>query len=190
VSAGPSSGKVPYARGMFCCELAAPSGWRTAFFDCSKSASRSIVLALERFDVLRCAMLAASCAARSVWPFNQKLYRPGARFWITSRFPTFHEWARKSVPSAECNGALAAISRVDSIFHPASIALGKSFMSARLRRSGLHYNGERQDRVSPPQRKEADVSPLDSLGAWLTGIPKRRCDSVSRSMVTSARLRM
>ena len=41
-----------------------------SFFDCSKSASRSIVLALERFDVFRCAILAASYAARSVWSFN------------------------------------------------------------------------------------------------------------------------
>src|ERR1039458_6074432 len=48
------------------CELAARSELRTAFFDCSKSASRSIVLALERFDVFRCAILAASHAAVSM----------------------------------------------------------------------------------------------------------------------------
>ena len=31
-----------------------------------------------------------------------------------------------------------SMSRVDSIFHTASIALGTSFMPARLRRSGIH----------------------------------------------------
>jgi hypothetical protein len=34
--------------------------------------------------------------------------------------------------------AMAAMSRVDSIFQTASIALGSSFMPARLRRSGIH----------------------------------------------------
>jgi hypothetical protein len=34
------------------------------------TARRSIVLALERFDVFRCAILAASYAAQSVWSFN------------------------------------------------------------------------------------------------------------------------
>src|ERR1017187_7103684 len=39
---------------------------RTAFFDCSKSGRRSIVLALERFDDFRRAILAASHAAVSM----------------------------------------------------------------------------------------------------------------------------
>jgi len=68
------------------CELAAASEFRTAFFDCSKSGSRSIVLGLERLVVFfrksgsrsivlglerlvvffRRAMLAASYAAFSM----------------------------------------------------------------------------------------------------------------------------
>jgi serine/threonine protein kinase len=49
------------------CELAAASEFRTAFFDCSKSGSRSIVFARERLLVFfRCPILAASCAAYSM----------------------------------------------------------------------------------------------------------------------------
>ena len=49
------------------CELAAASELRTAFFDCSKSGSRSTVLARERLLVFfRCPILAASCAAFSM----------------------------------------------------------------------------------------------------------------------------
>src|SRR5438128_12698661 len=49
------------------CELAAASEFRTAFFDCSKSGSRSIVLALERLlAFFRCPILAASRAAISM----------------------------------------------------------------------------------------------------------------------------
>jgi hypothetical protein len=44
----------------------AASEWRTAFFDCSKSGSRSIVLALRRFDEFRRGILAASYAAVSM----------------------------------------------------------------------------------------------------------------------------
>src|SRR6266849_1257935 len=49
------------------CELAAASEFRTAFFDCSKSGNRSIVLGLERLVVFfRRAILAASYAAFSM----------------------------------------------------------------------------------------------------------------------------
>jgi hypothetical protein len=50
-------------------ELAAGSEFKTAFFDCSKSGSRSTVLGFGRFAVfcLR-AILAASYAAGLVWP--------------------------------------------------------------------------------------------------------------------------
>src|SRR5258708_7253458 len=49
------------------CELAAASELRTAFFDCSKSGSRSIVLGLGRLVVFfQRAILAASCAAFSM----------------------------------------------------------------------------------------------------------------------------
>ena len=41
-------------------------------FDCPRSASRSIVLALERFDVFRCTILAASHATL-VWWFSWRL---------------------------------------------------------------------------------------------------------------------
>src|SRR5689334_12131383 len=48
-------------------ELAAASEFRTAFFDCSKSGSRSIDLALARLVVFpRCPILAASRAALSM----------------------------------------------------------------------------------------------------------------------------
>src|ERR1039458_9293805 len=40
---------------------------RTAFFDCSKSGRRSIVLAVERFDVFRRAILATSRARSVSW---------------------------------------------------------------------------------------------------------------------------
>src|SRR5271167_2236121 len=49
------------------CELAAASEFRTAFFECSKSGSRSIVFARERLLVFfRRPILAASCAAFSM----------------------------------------------------------------------------------------------------------------------------
>src|ERR1039458_7892490 len=66
------------------CELAARSELRTAFFDCSKSASRSIVLALERFDVFRCAILAASYAAVNM-VVQLETYGLEARFWTARR---------------------------------------------------------------------------------------------------------
>ena len=43
-----------------------PERVRTAFFDCSRSGSRSIVLGLECLGVFRCAILAASHAAISM----------------------------------------------------------------------------------------------------------------------------
>jgi hypothetical protein len=59
------------------CELA-------VFFDCSKSGSRSIVLALERlFAFLRCPILAASCAAFSMVIQLEGLGRE-PRFWRAS----------------------------------------------------------------------------------------------------------
>jgi hypothetical protein len=59
------------------------SAERTVCFDCSRSASRSIVLAFERFDVFRCAILAASHAAiRRV--AQLEAYGLEARFWPTS----------------------------------------------------------------------------------------------------------
>jgi len=49
------------------CELAAAGEFRTAFFDCSKSGSRIIALALERLlAFFRCPILAASRAAISM----------------------------------------------------------------------------------------------------------------------------
>ena len=49
------------------CELAAASEFRTAFFDCSKSGSRSIAFGLGRLLVFfQRAILAASCAAFSM----------------------------------------------------------------------------------------------------------------------------
>src|SRR5258708_12491142 len=60
------------------CELAAASELRTAFFDCSKSGSRSIVLGLGRLVVFfRRAILAASYAAFSmVIPLEGKELEP------------------------------------------------------------------------------------------------------------------
>ena len=75
------------------CELAAASELRTAFFDCSKSGSRSIVLDLERFDFFRCAILAASHAAASmVVQLEADGFEP--RFWIASGKPTTRKVAR------------------------------------------------------------------------------------------------
>jgi hypothetical protein len=48
------------------CELAAASEFRTAFFDCSKSGSGRIVLALSLVVLFRRAILAASYAAFSM----------------------------------------------------------------------------------------------------------------------------
>src|SRR6266852_1426488 len=69
------------------CELAAASEFRTAFFDCSKSGSRSIVLHLEPFDFFRCAILAASHAAISM-VIQLKVYSLEPRLWIVSVLPT------------------------------------------------------------------------------------------------------
>jgi hypothetical protein len=62
------------------CELAAASEFRTAFFDCSKSGSRSIDLARERlFVFFRRPILTASCAAFSM-VIHLAGYRPERRF--------------------------------------------------------------------------------------------------------------
>src|SRR6266853_5527040 len=75
------------------CELTAASEFRTAFFDCSRSGSRSIVLDLERFDFFRCAILAASHAAASmVVQLEADGFEP--RFWPTSGLPTTHPRSR------------------------------------------------------------------------------------------------
>src|SRR5208282_5794601 len=63
------------------CELAAASEFRTAFFDCSRSGSRSIDLARERFFVFfQRPILAASCAAFSM-VVHLAGYGPERRFW-------------------------------------------------------------------------------------------------------------
>lgn len=70
-------------------ELAAPSEFRTAFFACSKSGSRRIVLDLERLGVFfRRAILAASYAAFSM-VIHSKAPGLEARFWPTSGLPEY-----------------------------------------------------------------------------------------------------
>jgi hypothetical protein len=72
------------------CELAAASEFRTAFFDCSKSGSRSIVFARERLLVFfRRPILAASCAAFSM-VIHSEADGLEPRFWI-SGLPTILE---------------------------------------------------------------------------------------------------
>src|SRR5258708_38186651 len=75
------------------CELAAASELRTAFFDCSKSGRRSIVLGLGRLVVFfRRAILAASYAAFSmVIPLEGKELEPrfSTPFLVASLKPFF-----------------------------------------------------------------------------------------------------
>ena len=71
------------------CELAAASEFRTAFFDCSKSGSRSIDLARERFFVFfRRPILAAPCAAFSM-VIHVAGYGPEPRFRPMTGFVRF-----------------------------------------------------------------------------------------------------
>jgi hypothetical protein len=58
-----------------------------------------------------------------------KISKPGPDAWSRSIALAGISWVTR---------ARAAMSRVDSIFHTASIALGPSFMPAGLRRSGIH----------------------------------------------------
>jgi hypothetical protein len=67
-------------------ELVAASEFTTAFFECSRSGNRRIVFGFCRFVVFCCrAILAASCAAVSVWSGKLASQLPQRRFRTTSR---------------------------------------------------------------------------------------------------------
>jgi len=68
-------------------QLTAASEFRTAFFDCSKSGSRSSVLGLERLVVFSDVPCWRPPTPRSVWSFTQELRDSNAACGARSRFP-------------------------------------------------------------------------------------------------------